>query len=1491
MTRCFLRYSCVIAFTLSTVVHFSFAQTITSKSSGGAWTDVNTWIGGVVPTQNNDVVIEGTVSTTAAAVCRNLTVNGTLDAISWPAANLSVTGNLVNNGLIKDYEAYYWNTLSITITGHLTNNGIIRNGRTYFKGTAEHRLSLGSGKIFETTFASLDTLGTFTALSPLHFKGAFNLKGAALNMQSYGLTLEGNGSPSNGSVTNTADLTGKSGSALNNITYKGAANLKSIVIVGSNVTFEGTLTVTDTLQAISWPASSCTVAGNLVINGLVRDYEAYYWNTLTLYVTGNLTNNGIIRNGRTYFKGAADHKIALGAGRMFQTKFGATDTLSSFTAQTPLYFLDYFDLKGGTLNMQAYALTLDGPGNTTYGTISNTGDIIGKSGATLSNAAYKGTVTLKSIVLVSKNVSFEGTLTVKDTLEVTSSDYVPAVTVKGDIINNGLIRNYEGYYWKALYLYISGNLTNNGIWRNTKTYLNGKKLQTLTLAAGKYFETSLAEQDTLQSVKAASALHFKAPFDLKGGTLDLQSYALTLDGAGNIAFGTVMNTADIYGKNYAEMSNITYRGTITLHTIIIAGTNVTFDGALTVKDTLQVSGSQNVPAVTVKGNMVNNGLVRNYEAYYWKSLNLYITGNYTNNGWIRNTNTFITGALLNNGTISAPGYPQNMNVSGDITSLVKWETGTLFLTGNGERTIQGAGITCAIRSAGEKVMITGNSWLNNLTVDAKSVCIVASGASVLVPENNLDETIDNHGMIATKKKLGGAGEYPFFHSRVRVLANHGIDSVRVESMGTQVPESFANAVKCYWRVATYSKNPVKSFTSMTFMYDHELLGGSIESALQVFNSQDSGKTWVQLSTSQNMTRDAANNTITLADAPSNGDYLLSSSADPVSVRPCIITAIISRSGIRIGAPSRVTIHFVNNSDLAVDDFLLSVNTGSQIHISGAEIPLADGGKLVLPKDSLFYDVHEDTTVFFYVLKMGAREERSFDIIVYGNVPATRMASLDKAAFIDPVSITAGAVITWAAWKAGTFVVTKAIDYIGDKTVENVKLTPAEQQRYDQMVRGGIPTELEQQPGKAKVFAVKFVGGMAAKKLLDLAPAGSSALQIAATTTANVKKVAPSLRQRIFNWLYKESGLYGVEETQSGNSYQPAVSTATQKKGVLVRAWDPNEKVGPEGFGDKKFITSAGKMMYQILFENKKEATAPAYKIVIVDTLRAEFDPETVEFGRTSHDAAQYVWKKTRTGNILKWEIEGIELPPNVNAPEGEGWVAFTVSPKPGLASGTSLENAATIVFDMNPALRTNTYVNTLDFKAPVSTMKALSPSVSGKQMLVKWSSVDEANGSGVESTTLYAAIDDGAYAVVGTTNADSLVIPIQAGSHKYSFYALAKDFLGNVESVRPAIVTTQTVNAVERIEQQTPHEFALAQNYPNPFNPSTTIQFSLPVSTRTELKIYDALGRTVATLVNEEMPAGRYSVQWNAGGFASGMYIYRLTAGTFVQTRKLMLVK
>ena len=97
--------------------------------------------------------------------------------------------------------------------------------------------------------------------------------------------------------------------------------------------------------------------------------------------------------------------------------------------------------------------------------------------------------------------------------------------------------------------------------------------------------------------------------------------------------------------------------------------------------------------------------------------------------------------------------------------------------------------------------------------------------------------------------------------------------------------------------------------------------------------------------------------------------------------------------------------------------------------------------------------------------------------------------------------------------------------------------------------------------------------------------------------------------------------------------------------------------------------------------------------------------------------------------------------------------------------------------------------------------------------------------------------------------------------------------------------------SVPEFPKNIPTAFALRQNFPNPFNPTTKILFSLSSRSNVTLKIFDLIGREVALLVSEEMPAGNYSKQWNAENMTAGSYFYRLQVGSSMQTKKLILLK
>ena len=149
---------------------------------------------------------------------------------------------------------------------------------------------------------------------------------------------------------------------------------------------------------------------------------------------------------------------------------------------------------------------------------------------------------------------------------------------------------------------------------------------------------------------------------------------------------------------------------------------------------------------------------------------------------------------------------------------------------------------------------------------------------------------------------------------------------------------------------------------------------------------------------------------------------------------------------------------------------------------------------------------------------------------------------------------------------------------------------------------------------------------------------------------------------------------------------------------------------------------------------------------------------------------------------------------------------------------------------------------------------------------------------------LYESDDNGDnwFLVNGGLNDSKYILSLEITKSGFLFAGM--DYYGIYKSANKVVTTLNEENTV-------PSKFELMQNYPNPFNPSTSIEYSLPSNEYVLLKVYDLLGNEVNTLVNERQSAGNYEVNFDASNLASGIYFYRIQSGSFIQTKKLMLLK
>jgi hypothetical protein len=154
-------------------------------------------------------------------------------------------------------------------------------------------------------------------------------------------------------------------------------------------------------------------------------------------------------------------------------------------------------------------------------------------------------------------------------------------------------------------------------------------------------------------------------------------------------------------------------------------------------------------------------------------------------------------------------------------------------------------------------------------------------------------------------------------------------------------------------------------------------------------------------------------------------------------------------------------------------------------------------------------------------------------------------------------------------------------------------------------------------------------------------------------------------------------------------------------------------------------------------------------------------------------------------------------------------------------------------------------------------------------------------------TSDYTATGDGSVVVPSLANMN-----IAAGDSVEIYLAVAVD--SSEAEVLTAIAAAEQKFEVIGTEDEPnikPATFKLAQNYPNPFNPNTKISFTLPEAENVTLKVYNMLGQEVAELIKGEMSAGEHTVNFNAANLTSGMYIYKITAGSYINVKKMMLVK
>lgn len=274
------------------------------------------------------------------------------------------------------------------------------------------------------------------------------------------------------------------------------------------------------------------------------------------------------------------------------------------------------------------------------------------------------------------------------------------------------------------------------------------------------------------------------------------------------------------------------------------------------------------------------------------------------------------------------------------------------------------------------------------------------------------------------------------------------------------------------------------------------------------------------------------------------------------------------------------------------------------------------------------------------------------------------------------------------------------------------------------------------------------------------------------------------------------------------------------------ARDPNDKAGSTGAGSAQYISGRSPLRYAIYFSNEISASLPAQTVKISDQLDATSEdlssfglgpialsgnlltpaPGLTNFASTvdlrpasNLLVAVNATLNTSTG-LVSWTFQSLDpstgqppTDPTVGffPPGATGSVFFTVMSKSGVATNTQIRNQASIVFDNNTPMATQTWLNTIDNTPPVSRVSALPTSENSASFIVQWSGTDV--GVGIQDYTIYLSDNGAPYTAFQTdTSSTSATLSGQAG-HTYTFYSVARDLVGNVETKSPTAEATTTV--------------------------------------------------------------------------------------------------
>ena len=467
---------------------------ISSTANGGVWSASETWVGGVVPSENDNVIINGTVYVDGTKSCQNLTVNSGkfLKSHSYHYT-LNINGNLYNYGTIQNH-ASGWN-LTLNIKGNLVNNGDIKPRYIYFVGTNDQTISMISSANFSDIYIyDNNSSSKMITGSNLEFTNCYwssydegNFGEIVLpENSSYELAFEG-GRTYNTVIRANGNKIYSTGDHYysDTMTFYDPEFWGTVISGTNNFFVYGDCIVQGTIQSHNYHYS-LKIFGNLINNGTIKD-NVSGWDLYT-YVTGNIENTGTIECTYFYINGDGDQTISMTESAKFQNMYiYKNDDSGKLYAGSDLNFTNVvFDFNDE--GSQCEFVLNENSGDDLYfsqGYIQNMEISANGNKITSEDGHYfRNKITINDPVfdgiILSNTNDFVATGTVINQNIIRALSYNYSFKIQGDLENNGTIEDdLSGW---DLTTKVTGNIENNGIIRCTYFYFDGTSGQNLTMS-------------------------------------------------------------------------------------------------------------------------------------------------------------------------------------------------------------------------------------------------------------------------------------------------------------------------------------------------------------------------------------------------------------------------------------------------------------------------------------------------------------------------------------------------------------------------------------------------------------------------------------------------------------------------------------------------------------------------------------------------------------------------------------------------------------------------------------------------------------------------------------------------------------------------------------------------------------------------------------------------------------------------------------------------